>query len=86
MTATTYTLIGLAIAVAIGVALREYRTRKQRTRAIEWVWDARHMIECGAILAPIVVERAMEECEKLGMIEESAKLEEYYQDNWRPHG
>jgi len=82
MTPTNYTLIALTIAVAIGIMVREYRTRKQRTRAIELTWDARHMIECGAILAPIVVERAMEECEKLGMIDESAMLEEYFCTHW----
>jgi len=82
MTPTTYTLIAIAIAFAIAIALREYHTHKQRTRAIEWVLDARHMIERGAILAPIVVERAMEECEKLGMIDESAMLEEYFCTHW----
>jgi len=86
MIPTTYTLIMLAIAVAIGIAIREYRTSKQRDRAIQGVWEARYVIDHGSLTAPIVVERAMEECEKLGMIDESAMLEEYYQDNWRPHG
>jgi len=82
MTPTTYTLITIAAAIILAVALREYRPRRQRTRAMEWVWDARHMIETGAILAPIVVERAMQECEDLGMIEESAMLEEYFCTHW----
>lgn len=85
MATAGYTLIATLTLIAVAVALRECRTHKQRIQAIEWVWDARHVIDHGAIVAPIVVERAMEECEKLGMIDESAKLEQYYQENWRPY-